>query len=153
MSGSVAGDHLEREQLSGTNISKELDKFAEWLGKDGRVFSDINPGCSKCTDKGRDKAIRPLLKELGFDDEDPKLRFNVFRIKGNSYINPPDTGPGGYLIPIRQGPGVVAVPTISNPPKSSGEEPTTQLIVGEKVYFDRRVFVQSSIDCLVVTVE
>ncbi|KAH6664591.1 hypothetical protein B0J14DRAFT_661188 [Halenospora varia] len=100
MSGSAADDHLERERLNSTNISKELDKFAEWLSKDGRVFLDINLGCLKYTDKGKNKAIRPLLKELGFDDKDLKLCFNVFRIKGNSYINPLDTSPGGYLIPI-----------------------------------------------------
>lgn len=69
MSGSAAGDHLEREQLNGTTIPEELHKFSEWLSKDGRVFSDINPSCSKCTDEGKNKAIRPLLKELGFDDE------------------------------------------------------------------------------------
>jgi len=93
----------------------------------------------------------PLLKELGFDYKDPKLRFNVFRLKGNSpFPFNPDSVPGAYLIPIRQEADASESPIISNHPKTSEEEPT-ELVVGERVYFNNRIFVQSSFDVLVVT--
>lgn len=82
--------------------------------------------------------------------QDPKLRFNVFRIRTSSYINP-GSGPGGYLIPIQQEPDTTELPSISNPPKSL--EGPTQLVVGERVYFNRNVLVRSDFDCVVVTID
>jgi hypothetical protein len=60
---------LQQEALSGSNATRELQKFAAWLNKDGRAFEVINPGYSKCTDTEKNEAIRPLVKELGFNDE------------------------------------------------------------------------------------
>ncbi|KFZ02082.1 hypothetical protein V500_00450 [Pseudogymnoascus sp. VKM F-4518 (FW-2643)] len=150
MSGSAAGTHLQRQVLNGPNVQRELAEFATWLNKKGRPFEALSPGCSKCSDKEKNTVIIPLLKELGFDHEDPKLRFNVFRIRTSSYINP-GSGPGGYLIPIQQEPDTTELPSISNPPKSL--EGPTQLVVGERVYFNRNVLVRSDFDCVVVTID
>jgi hypothetical protein len=149
MSGYKASTQLERQLLDGSNVTRELADFARWLEK-GQRFLDIHAGCSKCIDDGKNEAIRPLLKELGFKETDPKLRFNVFRITGGSYLNP-GSCPGGYLILIRTETG--ANPTISYPSTPSDPEPATQLVLGERVYFDRRVVVKSSFDCVVVTVD
>lgn len=79
--------------------------------------------------------------------QDPKLLFNVFRITGSSYINI-GTGRGAYLIPIQQESGASEAPTIST--NKFFDEPTTQLAVGVRVYFDRNVFVRSNFDCVVI---
>ncbi|KFY02665.1 hypothetical protein V494_01837 [Pseudogymnoascus sp. VKM F-4513 (FW-928)] len=145
MSGSTVGTHLQQEALSGSNATRELQKFAAWLNKDGRAFEVINPGYSKCTDTEKNEAIRPLVKELGFNDEG--LLFNVFRITGSSYITL-GTGRGAYLIPIQQESEATEAPAIST--NQNFNEPTTKLAVGIRVYFDRNVWVRSNFDCVVI---
>jgi len=151
MAAPATSKHLQREQLNSPNIIHELREFSAWLSVEGRAFQDINPGCSKCIDIGKTEAIIPLLKELGFDDKDPKFRFNVFRLKGNSpFPFNPGLGRGAYLIPIRQEVDAIGSPNTSNNPNPSEEE-LTELVVGERVYFDHRIFIQSSFYVVVVT--
>jgi hypothetical protein len=72
MSELITGNHLELEDLvevlgDGTNIKHELDHFGEWAEK--KEFDPLRRGVQKCRHKDRDRKVRPILKELGYENK------------------------------------------------------------------------------------
>jgi hypothetical protein len=68
----ITGNHLEPEDLAeilgdGINIRYELDYFGEWAEE--KEFEPLRKGVEKCRHKDRDRKVRPVLKELGYENK------------------------------------------------------------------------------------
>lgn len=139
MSDLITGKHLEAEDLDGQNIKIELDRFGQWT-KTLR-FDPLSDEIQKCRHKDIDRMLRPVLKELGYDNKLHRIKYQVLRVVSRSYI---DAGPNQYLILVRTEKS--ASPTVYD----SSTAPV-ELVVGQRVYFNKPIVVEPGIDCLLIT--
>ena len=63
----ISGTHLEPVDLDG-NITNELGRFGQWAQT--VEFKPLNDDVKKCEHKDRERKIRPVMKELGYEVRD-----------------------------------------------------------------------------------
>ncbi|CZS92540.1 uncharacterized protein RAG0_03152 [Rhynchosporium agropyri] len=63
----VTSEHLAVHNLDDQSIREELERFGLWT--EGLKFQPTTiPGVQRCDDPDRDKKVRPLLKDLGYEN-------------------------------------------------------------------------------------
>ncbi|KAG4430262.1 hypothetical protein IFR05_014258 [Cadophora sp. M221] len=135
MSNLITGTQLQRDDLTGENTIEELVRLGRWACIVG--YRSLTDEVEKCEHEDRERMLKPVFRELGYQIE--LYKYQILRMASRGYVDP---GAPAHLIPIRieKAPGAVYDTTTNQ----------VKLDVGQRVYFEDPIIVESGMDFLLV---
>ncbi|KAM3066406.1 hypothetical protein ACMFMG_012096 [Clarireedia jacksonii] len=141
--------HLERVELSGSEIDVILSKLGEWLLN---AKFDLDRKVDKCIDTELHRQCLPLFIEL---DKLKKIRspqarkYNVIRIHSQDPVEFGNSVGETDLIPIRV---IEGDPVVSNATSDSTPYPSQRLNPGSITHITKDVTISSALHCFIVII-